>query len=196
MTIYFFTGKPRTGKTLHVVMNLWSDYLNQREITIVEQPELRFPEMQNRVKPNIISVNDFLAIQNLEVTRTPKSIGIQEFTKLFDARRSGRKENVMLSSITGQSGKRNVDIYYDDQFPSRVDKGMRDVTDKTFLCDCFPSPETKQEPIAFTYTEFEGFLLYPTGKYHIIPAIYMQQFYSLYDTYKPTRSLESRDKQK
>lgn len=196
MGIFFFTGPPRTGKTVHIVMNAWGDYLNRRKIFSLRAPTLKFPPVEGCYTPKKLDVQEFLDITKEKIDRHPKTFLIQEASKIFDARRSGREENTALSSVTGQSGKRNIDILYDDQFPTRIDKGLRDVTDKTYLCSCIPLPETKQDPIVFEYFEFQGFMLYPTGNVHRIPAMFMKQFYPLYDTFEPTERLITEKKKK
>lgn len=166
-------------------MNAKYDFQKHRKIYSVVAPSFRFEHTK-------LTVDDFLAISHMENDRNPKTICIQEFSKLFDSRRSGREENRLLSSVTGQSGKRNVDILYDDQFPTRIDKGMRDVTDLTILCESIL--DEKKMPIAFRYTWFEGFLLYPTGQSYVLPEIFMKQFYNDYDTYEITKPLMGKKK--
>lgn len=194
MGIFFFTGPPRTGKTAHIVMNGWGDYLNHRKVFSLRAPTLKFPYVDGCYTPKVVDVQEFLDTVKEEVDRHPKTFLIQEFSKIFDSRSSAREENKALTSFTGQSGKRNIDILYDDQFPSRIDKGIRDVTSKTYVCNCIPPPESKQDPVIFEYYEFEGFLLYPTMNVHRIPAVFMKQFYPLYDTYEPTKRLETKKK--
>lgn len=183
MTVTFFVGKPRTGKTLHQTMNAYYDYQNGREI--YANYNLHFPHIR-------VGIEDLLKIPFDDVDRHPKTIVLQEIDKWFDARRSGREENVYLSSLTGQSGKRNIDILYDSQFPTRIDKSLRDVTDLHIMCECI-SDDNKQ-PIAFQYTLID--LQKITTKTYLLPAVWMQQFYKLYDTYEATKPLVKTENEK
>jgi len=182
MTVTFFYGKPRSGKTLHLTMNMFHDHKNHRKI--YSNYELFFPYTR-------YDIYDMLNIANMEMDISPKTLGIQEASKWFDARRSGSKENVALTSLTGQSGKREIDILYDDQFASRIDKGLRDITDQTIVCHC--EYNTDKTPIFFQYLLFNGFPTEPnfryTGKQYTLPAFFMSQFYSLYNTREPTKAL-------
>lgn len=177
MTVTFFVGKPRSGKTLHMTMNGYFDYQHGRKI--YANYILKFPYTP-------LSISDTLKISHMEMDRSPKTILLQEVDKWFDSRRSARTENVLLSSLTGQSGKRNIDILYDSQFPTRIDKGLRDVTDFNIACECIV--DEKKNPIYFNYTVFD--LNNYTTKNYKIPAFMMYQFYPLYDTYEPTSPLE------
>jgi len=136
-----------------------------------------------------LDIENLLSIQNMEMDTAPKTVLIQEASKWFDSRRSGRKENVMLTSFTGQSGKREIDIYYDDQFMTRIDSGLRDITEVSYISDVVP--KHPQKPIVFRYSQFAGYFRADMNKSIKLPAFYMEQYYSMYDTRKPTESLES-----
>lgn len=123
----------------------------------------------------------------MEMEISPKTVLMQEASKWFDSRRSGRNENVLLSSFTGQSGKRDIDIYYDDQFMTRIDRGLRDITDYSFISNRIPKhPET---PIIFQYEKYMGYFSYYTEKTLTFPASFMQQFFDMYNTREPTAPL-------
>ena len=136
----------------------------------------------------MLDINDMLSIVNMEMEVSPKTILIQEASKWFDSRRAMRKENVLLSSFTGQSGKREIDIYYDDQFPSRIDPGLRDITDTSFIAQALPSHPEK--PVYFRYHQYGGYFQYDMNKSIPLPAYHMEQYYNMYDTRAPTRPLE------
>lgn len=163
-------------------MNLVHDQQHGRKI--YANYELNFPYIR-------YDIYDMLNIASMEMDISPKTLAIQEASKWFDSRRSGSKENVALTSLTGQSGKREIDILYDDQFASRIDKGLRDITDQTIVCHC--EYDDKRMPIYFQYLLFNGFPTEPTfrytGKTYSLPAIFMAQFYTMYNTREPTKSL-------
>src|SRR4029077_18765483 len=132
--------KPRTGKTLFLTAVGFNDYNSKRKI--FSNYDLKFPYKN-------YDLEDLLSISTMEMEISPKTVLMQEASKWFDARRSGRRENVLLSSFTGQSGKRDIDIYYDDQFITRIDRGLRDITDFSFVSNCIRDGDKK--PIVFEY---------------------------------------------
>lgn len=135
----------------------------------------------------IYDIDDLLSISTMEMELSPKTVLMQEASKWFDARRSGRNENVLLSSFTGQSGKRDIDIYYDDQFITRIDRGLRDITDYSFISNAIRKPD--REPLVFEYERYYGYFAYPTNKTMRFPASFMETFYEMYNTREPTAPL-------
>lgn len=182
MTVTFFYGKPRSGKTLHMIMNLYHDWQKKRKI--YSNLDLKFPHTK-------LDIYDVLNIATMEMDIEPKSLGIQEASKWFDSHRAHSKENTALTALTGQSGKREIDILYDDQFANRIDNGLRYITDYTIVCH--REPPHPEKPIYFQYLLFEGFPTEKnfryTGKSYTIPEVFMSQFYTLYNTREPTQSL-------
>lgn len=176
-------GKPRTGKTLYLTMVAYFDYLAGRKI--YSNYTLGFPHIT-------YDIEDLLSISTMEMDSDPKTVVMQEASKWFDSRRSGRKENVLLSSFTGQSGKRDIDIYYDDQFITRIDMGLRDITDYTFVSNRMP--RHPQKPVLFEYEQYMGYFRFPTEKTIRLPAYYMEQFFELYNTREPTAPLIKEEK--
>ena len=113
---------------------------------------------------------------------------MQEASKWFDARRSGRRENVLLSSFTGQSGKRDIDIYYDDQFITRIDRGLRDITDFSFVSNCIRDGDKK--PVVFEYEMYAGYFSIPMNRTIRIPAFEMEKYYEMYNTRQATEAFD------
>ena len=182
MTVIGVIGKPRSGKTLLITSIGYQDYLNGRKI--YSNYWLGYPHEK-------YDINDLLSISTMEMEISPKTVLMQEASKWFDSRRSGRIENVLLSSFTGQSGKREIDIYYDDQFVTRIDRGLRDITDYTFLVTCiYDTRYFPKIPAMFEYEMFGGYFMYATGKKLRIMAKYMEPFYNMYRTREPTKPLE------
>lgn len=135
-----------------------------------------------------LDINDMLSLVDMEMDISPKTVLIQEASKWFDSRSSMRKENKMLSSFTGQSGKREMDIYYDDQFANRIDSGLRDITDYSFIAERLPIHP--QPAIMYRYHQYAGYFDFDLNRSIPFPAYYMQQYYSMYATREPTTSLE------
>ena len=179
MTVIGIIGKPRTGKTLFLTSIGYFDYRNNRKV--YSNYGLNFEHTK-------YDIADLLSISTMEMEIAPKTVLMQEASKWFDARRSGRTENVLLSSFTGQSGKREIDIYYDDQFMTRIDRGLRDITDFTYLSNCIRNPKTN-EPLMFEYEMYGGYFVYPLGRTLRFPAQMMHQFYSMYNTREPTQAI-------
>lgn len=171
-------GKPRTGKTLFLTAIGHNDFLKHR--AIFTNYTLSFPH-------KVYSIDDLLSISTMEMEISPKTVLMQEASKWFDARRSGRNENVLLSSFTGQSGKRDIDIYYDDQFMTRIDRGLRDITDYSFLSNCIRNRD--KEPVLFEYEMYGGYFIYPMNKTLRIPAKDLIKYYEMYNTREATKPL-------
>ena len=177
MTVIAFVGKPRTGKTLHMTIMAHDDY--QKGYKIFSNYQLNFPHKR-------LSVESMLKIPFDDVERNPKTLCIQEADKVFDSRRSMRNENVLLSSLTGQSGKRNLNIYYDTQFFNRIDSSLRDVTEYMIVSSVYVDSLTK-EPICFEYTMID---LYDySQKHYKIPVPIIRPFFNMYDSYATTKPI-------
>lgn len=189
MTCIAIDGKPRTGKTLIMTKLGHDDFLNGFQI---------FGNYKLFFKYEHMSPYDMLAIPFNDVERNPKTLMIQEADKIFNSKRSMRAENVLLGGLTGQSGKRNLNIYYDTQFPYRVDVDLRDIVEfriQTYM----PIVDMNKNPLAFRYSIYEttsyGFD-YPVHiRDFILPASIMQMYYDMYDSYDATAPLVS-DKEK
>lgn len=179
MTVTFFKGRPRSGKTLHMTMNACADWSHGRKI--YANYTLYLPYQR-------LDIKDVLNIAVMEMDISPKTVCLQEADKWFDSHRSLSKENTMLSSFTGQSGKREIDILYDSQFPTRIDKSLRDITEAEIYCECVRGADKK--PVYFDYTYID--LYSDKTRNYKIPAFYMEQFYRMYETREPTKSLMHR----
>jgi len=164
----------------------WMDYHAGRKIWT--NFPVYFPKIPNNVPVTKLEIEDIQGIVDMEMEISPKSVFIQEASKWFDARRSMRKENVLLSSFTGQSGKREIDIYYDDQFPTRIDMGLRDLTNVSYISEALPAHPLK--PFVFRYHEYRGYFDYDMNRSIVYPADFMKDFYFMYDTRAPTAPLE------
>lgn len=180
MPVIGVIGYPRSGKTCFLTACGKEALDNNREV---------MANYNLKYKAKRVDVYEMLSIAYREMEISPKTLLIQEAGKIFDARSSHRKENKLLSSLTGQSGKREIDIVYDDQFITSIDRRLRDVTDLTFISNCVRNPKTN-EPLLFEYEMFRGYFLYPMNRKLLFPAQWMSQFYDLYDTREATEPLE------
>lgn len=168
-------GKPRQGKTLFLTMMGYFDMLESRRI---------YANYALLYKFTGYSMDDILSIKHMKMDIEPKTFLMQEAGKWFDSRNSMSPENRDLINFTGQSGKRETNLYYDDQFITRIDRGLRDVTDKSYIANCVRKPDGT--PILFEYEEYGGYFQYPTNRTLKFPAFYMEQFYNMYDTRQAT----------
>lgn len=178
MTVIAFVGKPRTGKTLHMTFMAY-DALKQGH-KIFANYKLMFPYTQ-------VDQYDMLRIPFDDVDREPKTLCIQEADKIFDSHRSMKNENTLLSSLTGQAGKRNLNIYYDTQFWNRIDGSLRYVTEYICSCSCIINTLDKT-PVAFEYTMIDTYDESMT-KHYVIPASILRPYYSMYNSYETTKPL-------
>ena len=170
-----FIGLPRTGKTLFMVYHAYQTFIEGAEI--FSNVTLKEPFQYTKMTPY-----DMLKIPFTNMDREKKTLLIQEADKWFNARRSMRNENTLLGGLTGQSGKRNLSILWDTQFPHLVDNQLRDVTDMVYHCSVYLDSRT-QEPLAFQYTKetrYEEIKLPP------IPTPVLEPFFKMYLTYEPT----------
>lgn len=182
MTVICWEGLPRTGKTLGMVFYAFNNQLNKNMQTF-SNVHLEFPHER-------MEVYDMLQIPFNDVDRNPKQLLIQEADKWFDSWLHNA-ENRLLSSLTGQSGKRNLDILYDTQYYNRIQQSLRRVTEFKVVCSCYVDTNTK-EPLAFEvqWTKQIGMDVYePITSPKIIPAVLLQPFYKLYDSYHATKPM-------
>jgi len=110
------------GKTLFLTLLLYLDYLNGKKI--YSNYRLCFPH-------EIIDVEKLV---KLDVELKDASIGIDEIHMICDSRRSGRKQNLLMSYFVLQSRHRSVNLYYTTQFNRQVDVRIRENTDVDVVC--------------------------------------------------------------
>jgi hypothetical protein len=168
-------GKPRQGKTLFLTMMGYFDMLAKRQL---------FSNYALSFDYTPFDMDDMLSIKHMQMDVEPKTFLLQEAGKWFDSRRSMSPENTDLINFTGQSGKRETNLYYDDQFITRIDRGLRDVTDKSYVANC--TRKSDGTPIIFTYEEYGGYFQYPTNRTLKFPAFWISRFYEMYDTRQAT----------
>ncbi|GAH06534.1 unnamed protein product, partial [marine sediment metagenome] len=62
-------------------------------------------------------------------------IGIDELHMICDSRRSGKKQNILMTYFVLQSRHRSVNFYYTTQHDGQVDKRIRENTDMNMICE-------------------------------------------------------------
>lgn len=179
MTIIGVVGKPRTGKTLYMVLRAYINY--QKGYKIFSNFKCSFATR--------LEMNEMLQIAYTEMERNPKMLMIQEIDKIFNSKRATSNENTLLGGLTGQSGKRNMDIIWDTQFPHLVDTQVRNITEECITCSAL---EMDNKPIAFTYRHYDIYEQSTNPNYmpkeYTIPAYILEPLYKMYDSYEPTKS--------
>lgn len=184
-------GKPRMGKTLFLTMMGYFDSVGANPVLTRIQgftepiPRKIFSNYALAFDYSAYTMDDMLSIKDLQMDISPKTFLLQEAGKWFDSRKSMSPQNQDLINFTGQSGKRETNLYYDDQFITRIDRGLRDVTEKSYVANCIRNP-INGEPLLFEYEEYGGYFLYPTNRTIKLPAFWMEQYYRLYDTRQAT----------
>lgn len=116
-------GLKAGGKTLVLAWLLFREYLLGKKI--YTNFTVFFPH-------EIIDVQKMVTL-NIELQNAV--IGIDELHMVCDSRRSGKKQNILMSYFILQSRHRSVNFYYTTQFDGQVDKRIRDNTDVNMVCE-------------------------------------------------------------
>lgn len=184
MTVICWEGLPRTGKTLGMVFYAFNNQINKNMQTF-SNLHLEFPHER-------MEVYDMLQIPFNDVDRNPKQLLIQEADKWFDSWLHNA-ENRLLSSLTGQSGKRNLDILYDTQFYNRIQQSLRRVTEFKVICSCtYVILNGNKIPALFWVQwcrQIDLDVYEPLTEPKKIPAHLLEPFFKLYDSYQATKPM-------
>ena len=187
MTVIAFIGKPRTGKTLHMTM---LGYENK-----VRNGHKVFANYQTTFAEKL-GINELLQIPFKDIDRSPKTLMIQEADKWFDSRSPMKVENKLLNNLTGQAGKRNLDIYLDTQFWNRLDNAIRYVVDIIITASAFV--DKFKNPLAFQYTRIDVWDYQNDPSYipreYVLTIHQMKPYFKLYDSFEPTQGLTKKQK--
>lgn len=116
-------GLKAGGKTLVLTWLLYREYLLGKKI--YTNYDVFFPH-------EIIDVQKMVTL-NIELQNAV--IGIDELHMICDSRRSGKKQNILMTYFILQSRHRSVNFYYTTQFDGQVDKRIRENTDVNMVCE-------------------------------------------------------------
>jgi len=116
-------GLKASGKTLVMTWLLFREYLSGKKV--YTNYEVFFPH-------KIIDVQKMVTL-NIELQDAV--IGIDELHMICDSRRSGKKQNILMTYFILQSRHRSVNFYYTTQFDGQVDKRIRENTDINMVCE-------------------------------------------------------------
>lgn len=116
-------GLKGSGKTLFMTILLYQEYLKGKKI--YTNYKVNFPH-------ETIDVQEMI---NLDINLKNSVIAIDEIHMICDARRSGKKQNILMSYFILQSRHRSVNFYYTTQFDRQVDARIRENTDINIVCE-------------------------------------------------------------
>lgn len=116
-------GLKAGGKTLVLTWLLFREYLLGKKI--YTNYRVFFPH-------ELIDVQKMVTL-NIEMQNAV--IGIDELHMICDSRRSGKKQNILMTYFILQSRHRSVNFYYTTQFGGQIDKRIRDNTDVNMVCE-------------------------------------------------------------
>ena len=116
-------GLKGSGKTLFMTILLYQEHLKGKKI--FTNYKVYFPH-------EIIDVNKMV---ELDIELKNSAIGLDELHMICDARRSGKKQNILMSYFILQSRHRSVNFYYTTQFDRQVDARIRENTDINMVCE-------------------------------------------------------------
>ena len=115
-------GLKAGGKTLVLTWLLFREYLLGKKI--FTNYTVFFPH-------EIIDVQKMVTL-NIQLQNAV--IGIDELHMICDSRRSGKKQNILMTYFILQSRHRSVNFYYTTQFNTQIDKRIRENTDVNMVC--------------------------------------------------------------
>ena len=116
-------GLKASGKTLVLTWLLFREYLMGKKVYV--NYRVFFPH-------ELIDVQKMVTL-NIELQNAV--IGIDELHMICDSRRSGKKQNILMTYFILQSRHRSVNFYYTTQFDGQVDKRIRENTDVNMVCE-------------------------------------------------------------
>lgn len=194
MTSIIWVGKPRTTKTLNMVIHGYSNHLKGYETAT----NFKCDFADKRIK----DIYDVLDIIFSDVDRNPKQILLQEVDKWADSWLRSVEQR-LLSSFAGQSGKRNLDILADTQFFERVQKSLRRVFEYGVTCSAYYANDRRKTLLASEVTlceigAFEEFIPL-MNRPIILPVNFkingkkISDYYEMYDSYEASKPFIAED---
>lgn len=116
-------GIKGSGKTLLMTWLLYKEFLKGKRV--YTNYEVFFPH----------EIIDIQKMVTLNIDLQNAVIGIDELHMICDSRRSGKKQNILMTYFVLQSRHRSVNFYYSTQHDGQVDKRIRDNTDVNMICE-------------------------------------------------------------
>lgn len=175
-----FVGAKRSGKTLGMTARLYRMKLMGRKI--LTNYYCSFAD--GRVNAKIL---EKMADGELEMSHT--SIGLHEVHTVLDPRLSATRRNINISYILGQTGKADVDLYFDTQLRRLVEVRLWENTE--YLVQ---HPQRMGD--WFRYRVQYGPMSLNPGKLKGAFRIYGPKYYPLYDTSEVNRDYQKPEEKK
>lgn len=187
MPIIGIIGKPRTGKGLIETRLGYDNFKKGHKV------DGNYSTIYGRK----VTIETMLTSPFQSVDRDFKTLLIQEADKIFDRMKMTSEVNRLLRSLVGQSGKRNLSIYWDTQYLHRVSPDLVDLTEMLIASSVYIDSKTK-ESICFEYDffEFDGRRITEDKGTMRFTKYDMAPYYMMYDTYEPTAPIWNYEEQK
>lgn len=169
-----FVGAKRSGKTLGMTARLYRMKLLGRKV--LTNYYCSFAD--GRINAKIL---EKMADGEIEMSHT--SIGLHEVHTVLDPRLSATRRNINISYILGQTGKADVDLYYDTQLTRLVEVRLWENTEYLVI-----DPERRGD--WFRYNIRYGPMSQSPGAKRGKFKIYGPRYYDLYDTAEVNRDYQ------
>lgn len=171
--IYGFFGDIGSGKTLTMTKYVYLYY--NLGYNIYSNYNLEFPhkKIDRAFMTDIVENDKTLEGNNL--------FAIDEIGIYMDSRKSVSKENVLLSYFIKQVRKKEIKLFYTEQFRHAIDKRLRGLTRTETICHSkdlvIYDSEGKEHKLKFVYND-----VYINDKLIAKKRILANKYYGLYDT--------------
>lgn len=117
-------GLKGSGKTLLLCILLYLEWFTLKS-KILSNLWFNFPH----------EIIDATRMVELDESLINSAIGIDELHMIADSRRSGAKQNLLMSYFILQSRHRSVNVYFTDQYEHQVDRRIRENTDVKIIVE-------------------------------------------------------------
>lgn len=187
MPIIAIKGRPRTGKSLLMTRLGFENYKNGHKVF----------SNYSVIYGKKVTIETMLTMPFQIVDRDFKTLLVQEADKIFDSSKPTSEVNRLLRSLVGQSGKRNLSIFYDTQYLNKVSRDLTTLTEMVIVSSVYVNSGNK-EPICFEYEfyEFDGTNLTEYLGMKRFPVNEMKIYFMMYDTFEPTAPIWNYEEQK
>lgn len=168
--IIAYVGRRGSGKTLSMIRQAYVDYKKGRKI-YSNMVGLNFP-FEKLTKDALMSfMNEDNKLSNCVIL-------IDEIHMIMDSRLSMSHRNLLLSYLTLQTRKRDVDMYYTTQTWGQVDRRMRQQTDLVVQCNTLKKKVNGVEYVYVRNILVDPYILDEPNNFYFLG----NKYFGLYDT--------------
>jgi len=157
------------GKTLLLCILLYLEW-KMFKSKILANLQFSFPH----------EIIDAQRLVELDESLKNSAIGIDELHMIADSRRSGAKQNLLMSYFILQSRHRSINFYFTDQFEHHTDRRIRDNTDIKIIVENLHMDSDNDGIDDLFRVIIQDLREYPIKYY--ITVICGTNFYEMYDT--------------